>query len=170
MTSIIEQAIHLETIAEANYREAAQTTTDPSAAKVLEFLADEAGDDYWSNPVVWSLHRVKQGSHLPRDLPEQVARQFWQAVEQGPVRDQTMVALMLDVGLRVGEVVNLALGDFELAVAGDTLSALRVRGKGNKERRVWLVPETARLIESWASFQDQKLHLYNLGRLLERSI
>jgi len=43
MTSIIEQAIHLETIAEANYREAAQTTSDPSAAKILEFLADEEG-------------------------------------------------------------------------------------------------------------------------------
>jgi rubrerythrin len=43
MTSIIEQAIHLETIAETNYREAAQTTSDPSAAKILEFLADEEG-------------------------------------------------------------------------------------------------------------------------------
>ena len=41
MTSIIEQAILLEAKAEANYREAAQTTSDPSAGKILVFLADE---------------------------------------------------------------------------------------------------------------------------------
>lgn len=41
MTSIIEQAIHLETTAETSYREAAQATGDPSAAKVLGVLADE---------------------------------------------------------------------------------------------------------------------------------
>ena len=41
MTSIIEQAILLEATAEANYREAAQTTSDPSAGKILVFLADE---------------------------------------------------------------------------------------------------------------------------------
>ena len=41
MTSIIEQAIHLETKAEANYREAAQKTSDSSAREILELLADE---------------------------------------------------------------------------------------------------------------------------------
>lgn len=41
MTSIVKQAIHLETTAEANYREAAQTTSDPSAGEILVFLADE---------------------------------------------------------------------------------------------------------------------------------
>lgn len=41
MKSIIEQAIHLETTAETHYREAAQATGDPSAAKILRFLADE---------------------------------------------------------------------------------------------------------------------------------
>ncbi len=126
-----------------------------SLSSFFEFLADEAGDDHWSNPVVWSLHRVKQGRHLPRDLPEQVARQFWQSLEQGPVRDQAMVALMLDVGLRVGEVVNLDLDDFEPAVTGEMLSSLRVRGKGNKERRVWLVQETAQLIEKWLAERPQ---------------
>lgn len=115
----------------------------------FEYLADEAGDDYWSNPVVGTLHRLKEGSHLPRDLPEQVARQFWQAVQQGPVRDQALVALMLDVGLRVGEVVKLSLVDFEPAIDTEALASLRVRGKGNKERRVWLVAETAQLLESW---------------------
>jgi rubrerythrin len=41
MTSIIEQAIHLEVTAEANYREAARSTLDASAGRILELLADE---------------------------------------------------------------------------------------------------------------------------------
>ena len=44
MISIIEQAIHLETTAEAHYREAAQETTDASAGKILELLANEEGE------------------------------------------------------------------------------------------------------------------------------
>lgn len=115
----------------------------------FEFLADEAHDDYWANPVVWRSHRVRQGRHLPRDLSEALARQFWQAVRLGPVRDQAIVALMLDVGLRVSEVVALRVQDFEPALYPGELSSLRVRGKGDKERRVWLAPETAALVQSW---------------------
>ena len=115
----------------------------------FEFLADEGGDDHWPNPVVWRTHRVAQGSHLPRDLPEATARQFWQAVRMGSIRDQALIALMLDVGLRVGEVVVLRVQDLEAASSRDGLSALRVRGKGDKERRVWLVPETTALIRQW---------------------
>lgn len=41
MTAIIEQAIQLEEKAGANYQAAAKATSDLSAAKILEFLADE---------------------------------------------------------------------------------------------------------------------------------
>ena len=41
-----------------------------SLSSFFEFLAEEAGDDHWPNPVQWGLHRIAQGSHLPRDLPE----------------------------------------------------------------------------------------------------
>ena len=44
MKTVIEQAIHLETTAEANYREAARSTNDPGAAKILDLLADEEAD------------------------------------------------------------------------------------------------------------------------------
>ncbi len=121
-----------------------------SLSRFFEYLADEADDDHWSNPVM-GYHRVRTGSHLPRDLPESVAGQLWQAVEQGPTRDQAIVALMLDVGLRVSEVAGLRLSSFEQSIKPGQLAALRVQGKGNKERRVWLTAETASLIESWLS-------------------
>lgn len=156
---VIDQAPRKITRADITRFVTAQLTAGLSATTVnrrlatlssfFEFLADHEGDDYWPNPVVWRTHRIAEGSHLPRDLPEAVGRQFWQAVRLGPIRDQALIALMLDVGLRVGEVAALRVQDFEAASSRDELSALRVRGKGDKERRVWLVPETTVLIQQW---------------------
>lgn len=44
MTSIIDQAIHLEESAENHYRTASQRTTDPGAARILELLADQEAE------------------------------------------------------------------------------------------------------------------------------
>jgi len=56
---------------------------------------------------------------------------------------------MLDVGLRVGEVTALQVSDFDPAIRRERLAGLRVCGKGDKERKVWLVAETAALLEIW---------------------
>ena len=156
---VVDKAPREVTRVDVSHFVTVQLAQDLSAATVnrrlatlssfFEFLADEANDDYWANPVVWRSHRVRQGRHLPRDLSEAVARQFWQAVRLGPVRDQAIVALMFDVGLRVREVTALRVQDFELAPYPGELASLRVRGKGDKERRVWLTPETAALLQSW---------------------
>ena len=39
-----------------------------SSGHRFEFLADEANDDYWANPVVWRSHRVRQGRHRSTEL------------------------------------------------------------------------------------------------------
>jgi site-specific recombinase XerD len=157
--SMVDKAPRAVTRADVGHFVTVQLAQGLSAATVnrrlatlssfFEFLADEANDDYWANPVVWRSHRVRQGRHLPRDLSEAVARQFWQAVHLGPVRDRAIVALMLDVGLRVSEVAALRVQDFEPAPYPGELPSLRVRGKGDKERRVWLAPETAAVVQSW---------------------
>ncbi|MBV7332703.1 site-specific integrase [Chloroflexi bacterium TSY] len=118
-------------------------------SRFFDYLADEAEDESWSNPVVWRLHRLDTGCHLPRDIAERIVRQLWGSVSQGQIRDQVMLALMLDVGLRVGEVSKPEMGDIEAAINPDELWSLRVRGKGNKERRVWLTPETTALLVSY---------------------
>jgi len=134
-----------------------------SLSSFFEYLADEAEDEGWANPVVWRSHRVKQGHQLPRDLSEQIAAQFWATVQLGPARDQAIVALMLDVGLRVGEVARLQLSDFEASQQPSELSSLRVTGKGQRQRRVWLVPETSQLLQAWLSqrpaVQDEALFI-----------
>ncbi len=56
---------------------------------------------------------------------------------------------MMDVGLRVGEVAALQVHDFEPSATSTVLAGLRVHGKGDKERKVWLVAETAALLQAW---------------------
>jgi integrase/recombinase XerC len=119
------------------------------------YLAAEAGDEGWRNPVIWQRHRLETGHHLPRDLSEQTARQLWHSVAAGPVRDQALISLMLDVGLRAGEVIRLQTGDYRRAPDDAGLASLRVTGKGHKERQVWLTPATSQLLESYLAQRPQ---------------
>jgi integrase/recombinase XerD len=65
-----------------------------------------------------------------------------------------MFRLMLDVGLRVEEVARLRVND--LLVSGDgSPGRLRVRGKGRKERFVWLMSETQQVVQAWLDQRPQ---------------
>jgi site-specific recombinase XerD len=59
-----------------------------------------------------------------------------------------MFRLMLDVGLRVGEVAALWMDDLIITDDG-SVGRLRVQGKGDKERFVWLLPETLSIVQAW---------------------
>ncbi|TEU11900.1 MAG: hypothetical protein E3J21_22495 [Anaerolineales bacterium] len=111
----------------------------------FEYLADETQDVEWPNPVNWKRHKVKPGESLPRDVSDpEVERLFAQITRP---RDRAMFRLMLDVGLRVGEVAALRMDD--LIITSDGSGRLRVRGKGDKERFVWLLPETLSVMQAW---------------------
>lgn len=67
------------------------------------------------------------------------------------IRNRTMFLLMLDAGLRVGELVNLRRDD--LTLNGNVLTSLRVRkeiAKGHRER---LIPLSSRLIIALGEMQ-----------------
>jgi integrase/recombinase XerC/integrase/recombinase XerD len=80
------------------------------------------------------LPSPKRGSRLPRVLsPEDAARLLDRIPASDPlaVRDRAMLELAYACGLRADEVCGLNLGDPDFES-----EALRVRGKGNKERIV----------------------------------
>jgi integrase/recombinase XerC len=60
------------------------------------------------------------------------------------LRDRCFLELLYGAGLRVSELVGLDLGDFI-----DSFSAVRVRGKGRKERIVPLVEKPKLALERW---------------------
>jgi site-specific recombinase XerD len=112
----------------------------------FEFLIFEAEDDSWSNPVHWKHHSIRPGRRLPRDVSDETVKQLLAVIDDP--RDRAIFTLMVSAGLRVGEVVALQLDDLPpLETTG--LVRLRVRGKGQKERMVWLTAEVRRQVQQW---------------------
>jgi site-specific recombinase XerD len=69
--------------------------------------------------------------------------QLFQAVS-AHLRDRTMFTLMLHAGLRVGEVAQLCVSDVQLA--DEQTPTLRLNGKGEHERVVFLSASAAQLL------------------------
>jgi site-specific recombinase XerD len=112
----------------------------------FEYLAEESQEEEWLNPVHWKRHKVKAGKPLPRDVSEAEIKRLFEQITHP--RDGAMFQLMLDAGLRVEEVTALRIGDLTMdSQAG--WGRLRVRGKGSKERFVWLTPETLQVVQAW---------------------
>lgn len=61
-----------------------------------------------------------------------------------PVRNRALILLMLDSGLRRGEVVGLQLADVDLV-----LGCVRVWGKGGRQRAVPIGETTTRALREW---------------------
>jgi site-specific recombinase XerD len=117
-----------------------------SLSSFFDFLAQQAEDDEWHNPVHWKRHSLKAGRHLPRDVNDDVIQRLFSVMHD--VRDRAMFTLMLSAGLRVGEVVQLQLQDLP-SIETSILSRLRVSGKGDKERMTWLTAEAMRPVQAW---------------------
>jgi site-specific recombinase XerD len=60
-------------------------------------------------------------------------------------RDRAMLLLMIQTGLRISEVIGLTCADLALS----TGPHVHCVGKGRKERRTPLLPETVRVLRSW---------------------
>lgn len=125
----------------------------------FEFLISEAEEESWRNPVHWKRHSVRQGRRLPRDVSDETVERLFSVITDR--RDRAMFSLMVNAGLRVGEVVNLQVSDIQES-ATLMLTRLRVCGKGDKERIVWLTVETMLQVQSWLQERPQGMgrHLF----------
>ena len=113
----------------------------------FEYLAGERPECHWPNPVINRRHILKTGSRLPRAAPDgDVAKIFAGITDE---RDRAMFGLMVGAGLRVGEVAALRRDYVETPAEPDGLARLRVCGKGNKERVVWLTASLWDALQAW---------------------
>lgn len=113
----------------------------------FEFISSEEGVPELVNPVQWRRHRIKEGSRLPRDASDGDVTQLFETIEDN--RDKAIFGLMVGAGLRVGEVVSLQVEDLEMPTSAEQSARLRVRGKGQKERIVWLTPYWYNVVRQW---------------------
>ncbi|MGA7361922.1 MAG: tyrosine-type recombinase/integrase [Candidatus Dormiibacterota bacterium] len=85
---------------------------------------------------------------LPRSLPQVLCREQIDVMEAAATseRDRLIIRLLADTGLRVGELVGLRTGDVLQRTRG---SFLRIRGKGDRERQVPVMPQLTRRLERY---------------------
>lgn len=113
----------------------------------FDFLAEESDDLSWPNPVHFKRHAGKRPRCLPRDIRDEDIEQVWSVIASA--RDRAWFALMVRGGLRVGEVVDMKLGDVISKPEGEQVARLRVCGKGRKERVIWLTADAYAVLEDW---------------------
>jgi site-specific recombinase XerD len=99
-----------------------------------------------ANPVVPRRHYVDCGEMLPRGVSELILEKLFEAIGKHH-RDRAMFMLMLHCGLRVGEITKLCLEDVLMRESSPV--RLRVQGKGQKERIVFLSPTGAMLLAEY---------------------
>jgi site-specific recombinase XerD len=117
-----------------------------SLASFIDFLIEETEDDNWISPVRPKIHQVKAGYRLPQDINDKAVSELFKVIED--VRDRAMFTLMINCGMRVGEVVKLNVSDVE-KLEENILTRLTIHGKGHKERTAWLTVETMVRVTQW---------------------
>ena len=113
----------------------------------FEYMASQQPDEGWPNPVNWRRHRLKEAQLLPRDASDPEVEQLFAVIDV--TRDAAMFGLMVGAGLRVEEVTNLRLADLDAPASLEQMARLRVRGKGHKERIVWITPHWYGYVRAW---------------------
>lgn len=94
------------------------------------------------NPLA-GLDTPKTPKTLPRYLSLEESRRLLNAVDgKNRERDYCILMIFLNCGLRISEIVDLNLPDYRR-------DSLRVVGKGNKERIVYLNTACQRAVEDW---------------------
>jgi site-specific recombinase XerD len=113
-----------------------------SVIALYAFLAPE--DEELVCPVFVHRHHLREPQRLPRPVAEEDLKHFFAVISD--IRDRAMFTLMLRCGLRIGEVANLRLVDLYLE---EDFPRLVTRGKGSRERAVYLSPQAERALREY---------------------
>ncbi len=107
-----------------------------------------------SNPVKPSLRIKKLSQRVPEALTPEETKRILQAARERSFRDYLMVKTILFCGLRISELLSLTK---ESIVEVKGRKALRVIGKGNKERFIPLPEELATELIEYSRNTEGKL-------------
>ena len=119
------------------------------------------------NPIT-SVSAPKAKKRLPGNLDADRMARLLDLPGDGPIvdRDRAILELLYSSGLRLAELVDLDLGDVDMAEA-----TVRVTGKGNKDRIVPVGRHALRALRQWlltrtelAGAEEKALFVSNRGR------
>ena len=113
-----------------------------AVTSLYRFLADE--EPTLECPVLRHRHWLRDHQRLPRAVPKEEVEKLFAVIED--LRDKAIFLLMLRSGLRVSEVARLTLRDLFLA---ESPPRLRIHGKNDRERSVYLSAATAKALQRY---------------------
>lgn len=121
------------------------STINRCLAAVISLYAFLSAEDNWLVcPVIHHRHHLREPQRLPRPMQEEDLRQFFGVITD--IRDRAIFLLMLRCGLRISEVASLQLADLYL---DEPYPRLVTRGKGSRERAVYLSPQAERALRDY---------------------
>jgi site-specific recombinase XerD len=127
------------------------STINRRLASVIALYAFLSAEDEELNcPVIFRRHHLREPQRLPRPVQEEDLKRFFAVIENK--RDFAMFLLMLRCGLRIGEVANLQMSDLFLE---EEFSRIVARGKGSRERGVYLSKQAERALREYLAERPQ---------------
>lgn len=134
--------------------------------RLYSFLVEE---ELLPHDPMHKLKKITAEQRLPEPFSEDELRRLLAAAAQGqhPVREQAVLLVLLDCGLRLGELHKLEVDDIDLP-----LMQIHVRlGKGRKGRIVPFSPPTRKALAKWIAVrpgpEDGPLWTTNAGTPME---
>lgn len=116
------------------------------------FAWAERRGDITASPFRTAEVRIRLPKRLPRCLTAVELRRLFVGRQRAPAQIALAVLLLFTTGMRVAELTALRVGDIDLE-----RRTLRVRGKGNRERQVFLTSSEV-VAELRAFLRDRGLH------------
>ena len=103
------------------------------------------------------LHKLRQEEHLPKPLSVEEITALLRATPKTfcGIRDATMMLVLLDTGIRRGELLSLAVDDVDLAQG-----QLCIFGKGRKERLVPFERTVRRALLRYLAVRESRIGRY----------
>lgn len=131
-------------------RRLAPATVKRRLACLRAFFAwAERRGDIEASPFRTAEVRVRLPKRLPRCLTASELRRLFAAREGAPAAISLAVLILFTTGIRVGELTTVTIGDIDL-----DRRTIRIRGKGNRERQVFL--STPEVVAELRSFIEKK--------------
>lgn len=107
-----------------------RTTVDNIRRNLSSFFSWLESEDYILKSPVRRIHKIRTGSKVKEVLSDEAIEQLRDNCTH--IRDLAMVDFLYSTGIRVGELVNLNIGDINFEERECV-----VYGKGNKQRKVY---------------------------------
>ena len=107
-----------------------KTTVDNIRRNLSSFFSWLEAEDYIIKSPIRRIHKIRTGSKVKETLSEECVEKLRDSCLH--IRDLAMIDLLYSTGIRVGELVNLNIGDINFEER-----ECIVYGKGNKQRKVY---------------------------------